>query len=170
MDKTSKNLRSVGRFYISIYLASYWGNAEQMRTMCTLRNILFGMGHDVFAPYFDAGVLTKENDSSEKRKEIYLKNIEAIQRSDLVVAVIDDFDPGVIFEFGYAVGWAGANCAGAPKILAYSDVPGRGLNVMLRIPAWGFANGIDQLRYQIYRFSHGMGSYDFVEFEKGDVS
>jgi nucleoside 2-deoxyribosyltransferase len=51
------------------------------------------------------------------------------------LAVIDDFDAGVIWEMGYAH-------ARGKSILGYSDIEGRGLNVMLAgCCNLGFVNG-----------------------------
>jgi nucleoside 2-deoxyribosyltransferase len=66
---------------------------------------------------------------------IFTENVKAILGARFIFAVIDDFDPGVIFEIVFAYG------QGVP-ILTYSDVPGRGLNVMLAGAAdLGFISG-----------------------------
>lgn len=92
----------------------------------------------IYSPRLDGGVL-KPDSSIEEIRSTYDENCIQIDQAAFVLAVIDDFDPGVVWEIGYA------SRAGTP-ILAYSDVPGRGLNVMLAGSAnLGFINGRDDL-------------------------
>lgn len=147
---------------MKIYLASGWFNPEQKELMDKVRSVLINMGFDVFAPFYDGIVLTKENDSPEMRKKVFDIDIGSIDSCNLVVAIIDDFDPGTIFEMGYAH-------KGNIPILAYSDVSGRGLNVMLQMAVWGFANGEDQLIKQLEKFKLGEQSHNFLKWVKGDV-
>ena len=117
----------------------------------------------IFAPYYDGLVVTQENDSSEIREKTYNLNIKSINECNLVLAVIDDFDPGTIFEMGYA------SSDPSIDIISYSDVSGRGLNLMLQQASWGFANGEMQLREQLRRYKMGESPAEFLKWEKGDV-
>lgn len=168
---------------ISAYLASGWFSPQQKTTMDKVRNIILDFKEiKLFSPFYDGIVLDKNNDSPEKRKEVFDIDIGTIAFSDLVVVVIDDFEPGTIFEMGAAaiIGWmfdksmmsefltGTAKLRNIPRVLAYSDVSGRGLNVMLQQSVWGFANGEKELRDQLNRFICGERAFDYLGFTHGD--
>jgi nucleoside 2-deoxyribosyltransferase len=164
---------------ISCYLASPWFNSQQMRVMNKVRDIILKYEDiKLFAPYYDGIVLDKKNDSIEMRQKVFDIDIGAIAYSDLVVTIIDDFDPGSIFEMGAAgiICWMfdkglieyDIHTRNIPRIIAYSDVSGRGLNVMLQQSIWGFANGEIELRDQLGRFVTGVKAFDYLGFVHGD--
>ena len=145
---------------IKAYLASGWFNENQMRVMNKVRDIILEFSQiSLFSPYYDGVVLNAKEDSPEMRRKVFEIDVMGVVKSDLVIAIIDDFDVGAMIECGIAIG------AGIP-IIAYSDVSGRGLNVMLQQGAY-FANGIDELREQLIRFSIGQ-SLKELPFVKGD--
>lgn len=153
---------------LNVYLASGWFNQDQMESMNIVRGMLIVMGFNVYAPYYDGIVLSKENDSLELRKNVFTENVSKVLSSDLVVAIIDDFEPGTMVEVGVRI-CADFSLNRKKSIIAYSNVPGRGLNVMLQQACYGFANGVEQLREQLSRFSFGLDPCDFLAFKKGDV-
>lgn len=164
---------------IKCYLASPWFNSQQMKVMNKVRDIVL-MYDDIqlFSPYYDGIVLDKKNDSPEMRQKVFDIDIGTIAYSDLVVTIIDDFDPGSIFEMGAAgiICWMydkgmieyNIHIRNIPRIIAYSDVSGRGLNVMLQQSVWGFANGERELKDQLNRFVKGEKSFDYLGFVHGD--
>ena len=136
---------------MKIYLASGWFTTEQKQKMDKVRNFLLKQEYQVFTPFYD-GIVLEKDASQEERKKVFDIDIGMIRHVDLVVAIIDDFEPGTIFEMGYAKGYEDAWDLIATirppiraKILAYSDVSGRGLNVMLAEACIGFANGLREL-------------------------
>lgn len=175
-----------------VYLASGWFTKQQKETMDKVRKIILKYPElDLFSPYYDGVVLTKKNDSEKKRQEVFDIDIGRVAFSDLVVAVIDDFDPGVMFEWGGAgiISWLKRNgyitCKKSweqgysyviensilsdIKILAYTDVKDRGLNVMLQQSIWGFSSGATQLNSQLYQFINKLESLEYLPFEKGKI-
>ena len=48
----------------------------------------------VFSPFHDVGFGTT--------KDVVGKDIEAINSSDIIFGILDEYDPGTIFEIGYA--------------------------------------------------------------------
>ncbi|QNE38585.1 nucleoside 2-deoxyribosyltransferase [Hymenobacter sp. NBH84] len=77
-----------------VYLAGpFFTQAERwMITEC--RSKLLDFGNQVFSPYHDIGIGPAEY--------VVPKDIAAIEWCDVVFAVLDGFDPGTVFEVGYA--------------------------------------------------------------------
>lgn len=153
-----------------VYLASGWFNDQQMECMTRLYNFLLDCSFTVHSPYYSGIVVNKDNDSPEIRDMAYEWNLDAIQKSTIVLAVVDDWDPGTVFEMGYAVGmqeWDELN--GLPDIISYSDVTGRGLNLMLQKASYAFANGMDELYEQLKRYVNAEPPLDTLPYKKGDV-
>lgn len=120
-----------------MYLAAPFFN-DQQRDLCDFIESFETSEIVIYSPRKDGGVL-KPNDTVENIRNTYEENCLQISNASFMLAVIDDFDPGTIWEIGYGTR------AGTP-ILAYSDVAGRGLNVMLAGSAdLGFINGRDEL-------------------------
>lgn len=88
-----------------------------------------------------------------QRNMTFNMNCEAIEKCDLVLACIDDFDAGTMWEIGYAF-------AHKRPVIAYSMVPGRGLNLMLAQSCKGFLNGEEQLTD--FLFGNGMVNWDVI--------
>jgi hypothetical protein len=150
-----------------------------MKVMNKVRDIILTYDDiTLFAPYYDGIVLDKKNDSPEMRQKVFDIDIGTIAYSDLVITIIDDFDPGSIFEMGAAgiICWMydkgmierNIHIRNIPRIIAYSDVSGRGLNVMLQQSVWGFANREKELKDQLNRFVKGEKSFDYLGFVHGD--
>lgn len=119
-----------------VYLAAPFFNDEQ-RDLCTY---IEGLNQEwpIYSPRSDGGVLKPDSTDSE-RGNVFESNTNGIYAAQWMLAVVDNFDAGVLWEMGYA--WA-------KKIptLAYSDVEGRGLNVMLAGSCeLGFVTGRERL-------------------------
>lgn len=116
-----------------IYLAGPFFSDEQ-RDLISWFESLNWEALPIYSPRSDGFVLVPDA-TQEERQQIYNSNVDAITYCSFVLAVIDDFDPGTIWEMGFATGIG-------KDVVAYSDVPGRGLNVMLAGSAKaGFVNG-----------------------------
>jgi nucleoside deoxyribosyltransferase len=127
------------------YLAAPFFNDKQ-RDLVTYLEGLWTSAQPIYSPRNDGFVLKPNATTSEKTK-VFEENIRAIISARFMLAVIDDFDPGVIWEMGFAYGQD-------IPILAYSDVPGRGLNVMLAGSSdYGFINGRDDIKtlFKLFR-------------------
>lgn len=138
------------------YLAAPFFTTEQIQLVAFIENLDlepmrggYAAGQTIYSPRND-GLVLKTTATDQERSQVFAENVRAILAARFVLAVIDDFDPGVIFEVGFAYG------QGVP-ILAYSDVPGRGLNVMLAGAAdLGFVNGRPELAALFARFTGGV--------------
>ena len=128
-----------------VYLAAPFFNDNQ-RELCSFIEGLESIDLPAFQGYFQPiysprkdGIVLTPNSTIEECNEAFQANTNAINASSFVLGVIDDFDPGVLWEMGYAY-------AQDKEIVAYSDVPGRTINVMLVGSATaGFINGREDL-------------------------
>ena len=133
---------------IKVYLASGWFNETQKQIMNEIHQVLLNLKEknqvDIFAPYWD-GIVLKPTDPREKWKEVFDLDVNQISTSHLMVANIEGFEPGTIFETGIAY-------AQKVPVIAYSSVKGRGLNLMLAQSCIGFANSPSELEFHIQSF------------------
>lgn len=77
-----------------VYLAGPFFNIKQLWLMEELRRIFRGFDLRVFSPFHDVGRGSAE--------DIAPADLEALRKSRLVFACIDDLDSGTLFEVGYA--------------------------------------------------------------------
>ncbi len=116
-----------------IYFAAGFFNDEQ-KDLCSFVEKMETSQMPIYSPRLDGGTLKPDSPPDDIRA-VFESNKQAIGVASIVLAVIDDFDPGVLWEMGYAH-------AKGISALAYSDVQGRGLNVMLAGGCeLGFVNG-----------------------------
>lgn len=104
-----------------IYLAAPFFNSEQVALVDKLEAVIEASGWHMFSPRLGANAcemnalielkkIWVESDgmpepsapSSELRMRVFQDNYTNIDDADLLLAVIDDFDVGVMFEVGYA--------------------------------------------------------------------
>lgn len=78
-----------------IYLASPFFDIGQLWMVEESLDALAGGSLNVFSPYHEVGV--------GPAKEIYEKDIKALEESRIVFAILEGMDPGTVFEIGYAV-------------------------------------------------------------------
>lgn len=76
-----------------VYLAGPFFNLAERWLVEELRQILLGLGFKVFSPIHEIG--------SGKANDVAPKDIEGLQSSDVILAVVNGLDPGTIFEIGY---------------------------------------------------------------------
>ena len=105
-----------------IYLAGPFFNPEQISVQERLEQLCVRKGIPMFSPRLEC--LCPPDASSEQRASTFAMNVDHIVKAKFVFARIDDFDPGTMWELGYAFAF------GIPSF-AYTTVPGRGLNLML---------------------------------------
>ena len=120
-----------------LYLAAGFFNDEQ-KNLCSFVESLATAEMPIYSPRKDGGILKPDSPVITVR-EVFESNKSAIRLASIVLAVIDDYDPGVLWEMGYAH-------AQSVPALGFSDIEGRGLNVMLAGGCeLGFINGRDAL-------------------------
>lgn len=84
-----------------IYLAGPFFCNQEVDWVNYICTILENVGFTVLSPSRENGIIS-ERYSEQQKKEIFLLDIELLEKSDLVVAILDHDDPGTFFEIGYA--------------------------------------------------------------------
>lgn len=77
-----------------VYLAAPFFNYSQLSLVEEMTTILQDAGLEVFSPYHDVGF--------GHAAHIAKQDLDALRASRIVVACLDGYDPGTIFEVGYA--------------------------------------------------------------------
>jgi nucleoside 2-deoxyribosyltransferase len=83
-----------GKFPWDIYLAGPFFNIKQLWLIEELRRIFRGFDLRVFSPFHNVG--------RGAAQDVAPADLEAIHKSRLVFACVDDLDSGTLFEIGYA--------------------------------------------------------------------
>jgi nucleoside 2-deoxyribosyltransferase len=85
----------------TVYLAAPLFSDAECDFNRKLKSELHSIGFKVFLPQEDSNNV---HDKTDRQKIIFEKNLKGIERSDILVAVIDgaDVDSGTAWEIGYA--------------------------------------------------------------------
>lgn len=110
---------------IEVYIAGGFFNEEQLKAVSDIEERLKKESISFFSPRLEGGILKNMSPREKARSisNVYRSNIDAIEEAGVVLAIIDDFDTGTVFEMGYAV------AKGVPVISISNK--NYGLNVML---------------------------------------
>jgi len=77
-----------------IYLAGPFFTIAERWLIEEMRNALYGLGVDVWSPLHEVGA---------GGLEVAQKDLDGLQECDAVLALLDNADPGTVFEVGWAV-------------------------------------------------------------------
>lgn len=98
-----------------IYLAAPFFSLAERWLVETCRSVLIGLGAEVFSPLHDVGL---------GGDEVASKDLAGLERCDAVFAILDGWDPGTVYETGWAhrhgipvVGFLNAPSDGRTKML-----------------------------------------------------
>lgn len=105
-----------------IYIAAPFFNPEQVKIVEEIEKHLTENELEYFSPR-EFGVIKDTPMTDDRMQRIYDMNIRMLGACNGMVAVIDDYDTGTIFEIGHMA-------ASNRLIVSYSS-QGHGLNVML---------------------------------------
>jgi nucleoside deoxyribosyltransferase len=115
-----------------IYLAGPFFNPEQIKVQAYIEGLCRRLELPFFSPRLEC--LCPPDATPAQRTKTFQMNVKHIENASFVLARIDDYDPGTIWELG---------CAFAFRVpaFAYTTVSGRGLNLMLsesglKLVAW----------------------------------
>jgi len=104
------------------YLAAPFFNPEQVKVQQRIEMLCLKNNRTFFSPRLEC--LCPPHADLAQRERAFRLNIEHIESCKAILARIDDFDPGTIWELGYAF-------AKSTPAFAFTVVPNRGLNLML---------------------------------------
>jgi len=140
---------------MKIYLAGPFFNEEQLHVINEVALEALRLGYDIFSPR--SKCFCPPNASLKQRTKSFEGNCEGIEYCEVILARIDDFDPGTVWELGFAHGIRHVSStrlfsSKIPRIYAYTTIPSRGLNLMLALGVDGFLQGLPS----VFKFLHEM--------------
>lgn len=157
---------------MKVYAAGPFFNERQLNTIRKVESVLTSFDNiDIYRPRDGAASARKLNKDigagkdpdPVTRQQVFRDNIDNIDDSDLLVAVIDDRDIGTIFEMGYA-------CKAGIPIITYTDL-GYGMNLMLAESTLAHCKGQEQLYDAIKMFIDAVPRKEFERvFKRANLS
>lgn len=156
---------------MKFYLAGPFFNPDQVRVLQAVEAAAKRYGVEFFSPRLEC--LCPPGAPIEQRQKAFDQNCLGIQTTDFILARIDDFDPGTMWELGYAFAVKGARrsakAGNAPKIYCYTTVEGRGLNLMLAQSSDGFIQGLTSLEIFLQDMANGRGDREAKKWTKNII-
>lgn len=92
--------------YMKIYFAQIMDNLAYFEHEKKIADLLESMGHEVYFPWRDEGVIFEQQSTEEDSKKTFDNDVDHIRECDCMIAYIDGNDPGTAVEAGiaYALG------------------------------------------------------------------
>ena len=143
-----------------VYLAGPFFNEEQRAVCGELEHWCATEGRPMYAPRL--ACLLPQPSTPAQRQACFEGDVSMASACDLMLAHVDDFDPGTVWEVGagYMMG---------KPIVMYSTVPGRGLNLMLAQSVVGFISGLDDVKQFLRHEAMPGFDWSVVRDWKGEV-
>jgi len=122
--------RKIAQLYIAapFFSWSQLGIVQAVEALCRANEI------PCFSPRRDQPQYRPEG-GVEEANRIFVTNVQKLTGSDVVLAYIDDFDPGTVWEMGLAY-------SRDIRTIAFTTHD-YGLNIMLSQSCYGFLKGLD---------------------------
>jgi len=139
-----------------VYLAAPFFNPTQNAVLTEIEGTLTMLNFTVISPR-KSGLILKDMTPEQRRLAapvVYKKNIVDMKSCQIMLAVIDDRDPGTMFELGFAA------CLGIDTYTFTSH--DYGLNVMISGGVRGHARGMSQLREMMHAVKNGANTDRFA--------
>jgi nucleoside deoxyribosyltransferase len=150
---------------MKVYIAAPFFTPDQLRTVSRIETLLSSFpGIEMYSPRKD-GVLGKmqPEERAAATQKIFDLNCLHISTAQMVLAVIDGRDVGVMWELGFAF----AKKVYTPiDIISYTDAD-YGLNVMIRHCVDAHVHGIDELERLLLRAAKWK-TRDYADFQNFD--
>ncbi|GEO69116.1 nucleoside 2-deoxyribosyltransferase [Levilactobacillus acidifarinae] len=86
-----------------VYLAGPWFNAGEPERLAQLESLMDELRISYYSPRLDGIDLTPDATDAD-RDAVFADNTEHLKAAQLVLAVVDDYDTGTIWETGMAFG------------------------------------------------------------------
>lgn len=87
----------------SVYLAGPWFTDGQPERLAKIEQLMNELKISYYSPRLD-GIDLTPNATEADRNAVFADNVDHLKRAQLVVAVVDGFDTGTIWETGTAYG------------------------------------------------------------------
>lgn len=153
---------------MKFYLAGPFFNPEQVRVLEAVEQTARRHGLEFFSPRLEC--LCPPGAPIEQRQKTFDMNCSGIIKCDFILARIDDFDPGTMWELGFAfairLSSESVKNTAQPKIYCYTTVEGRGLNLMLAQSSDGFIQGLTSLEMFLQDMQNGRGDREAKKWKK----
>lgn len=87
---------------MKVYIAASLFSVRERLFLSRLADFLVKQGFNVYLPHRDSGLI--ESNLDMMSKTVFIKNIEGIKESDLIIALVNgpEIDSGTSWEIGYA--------------------------------------------------------------------
>lgn len=142
-DMLQRNRAKLPCDKINVYLAGPFFCAQELNWINQVCKMLEGAGINVLSPSRENGII-KPNEEFEGRQQVFRRDLELLEKADLLVAILDHDDTGTCFEIGYAfkkqVPVIGLKTSMAP------------LNNMIAFGCRKIYDSIEQLIQEIYTY------------------
>lgn len=152
---------------LQTYLAGPFFNPEQIQTLETVEKFAKEANIAVFSPRLEC--MCPPGAPMEERVKAFEMNCRGIRSCDFVLARIDDFDPGTVWEVGYAHGiknYFPFQDRNGIKVYCFTTVPDRGLNLMLAQSSDGFLQGLPSVEKFLHEMADGRGDGEAKRWTK----
>jgi nucleoside 2-deoxyribosyltransferase len=126
-----------------IYIAAPLFTDEQRELIKLIENMLDFREDKFFSPR-EYGNISGEKMTSERMRRIFDMNLRMLIECDDMIAVTDDFDPGVMFEIGFLYAQPEQLRVEKRKIITYSH-KGYGANVMIKYATFTHCRNDEEL-------------------------
>lgn len=139
-----------------VYIASPFFTNEEIQFVTEVEKSLSSIGIEYYSPMRE-GIL-KPDAPEDEQIRLYTSNIGAIEERPLMVANIDDRDPGTLFEMGYA--------AALGKLIITITRHNYNVNVMLARSVLAHTRTISDMNEvisKVVKLRDGGDSYDYIK-------
>lgn len=137
---------------IGPFFTRFSHGVDQRELMHTLAAALERDGHEVWSAAVHDEPIEPHAPIAVQR-QVFERDLTMIEQCEAVVAVLDDFDAGTVFEMGYAYALK------KPIIACFCVMPER-LNLMIAQSAIAFCAGVEQTVEAVRSLEEGTLTHD----------
>ena len=131
-----------------VYLASPFFNPEQLEVVKLVESLLKNLGFQLYSPRLDGVIQDMSNEERQRSlKKIFDLNCKNMDEAELILAILNWRDAGVVFELGY--GYAKGKTI---IVFTSNDAP---VNVMLKESASVSVMSFQALEAALNEFQSG---------------
>lgn len=143
---------------MSVYIASPFFTPEQLELVKSIEHTLTSLGVEYFSPRLHGKTIKDlpENEREAAAKEAFDLNILGLEKSNVLLYVLNDKDVGSAFECGYWVGTHSPKNSLRPIVAIQTT--GKPLNIMIQQVVFGYTTSI-----------HGLASW-FIDVDRLGVT